>query len=158
GTPETEVAAREDAESVAAAKLVDEGHLVRLWTRRIAPGKNRPIGLYRAGSEDELDGVLRALPLYEWMRVTVTPLEPHPNDPAGPRPPGADGIQTAGVRLPEPRLVKVYRLQATLAPPLELGAVAQGRRRIVAQTGGAFSGRALSGRLLPGASADWQTV
>jgi hypothetical protein len=27
---------------------------------------------------------LRALPLYEWMHVTATPLEPHPNDPAGP--------------------------------------------------------------------------
>jgi muconolactone delta-isomerase len=38
--------------------------------------------LYRAESEGELDGLLRALPLYEWMRITVTPLEPHPNDPA----------------------------------------------------------------------------
>jgi muconolactone delta-isomerase len=82
GTPETEIAAREDAESAAAAKLVDQGHLVRLWKRRVAPGESRPIGLYRAQSERELNGLLRALPLYEWMRVTVTPLEPHPNDPA----------------------------------------------------------------------------
>ena len=29
-----------------------------------------------------MDGLLRALPLYEWMRVSVTPLDPHPNDPA----------------------------------------------------------------------------
>jgi muconolactone delta-isomerase len=82
GTPEAEVTAREDAESAAAAKLVDQGHLVRLWKRRVASGESRPLGLYRAGSEGELDGLLRALPLYEWMRVAVTPLEPHPNDPA----------------------------------------------------------------------------
>ena len=81
GTPETEVTAREDAEAAAAAKLVDQGQLVRLWKRRVCAGESRPIGLYRAESEGELDGLLRALPLYEWMRVTVTPLQPHPNDP-----------------------------------------------------------------------------
>jgi muconolactone D-isomerase len=81
GTLETEVTAREAAESAAAARLVDQGHLVRLWKQRVAPGESRPIGLYRAESEGELDGLLRALPLYEWMRVTVTRLEPHPNDP-----------------------------------------------------------------------------
>jgi muconolactone delta-isomerase len=82
GTPETEVTAREDAESAAAAMLVEQGHLIRLWKRCVAPGESRSIGLYRAESEGELDGLLRALPLYEWMRVSVTPLEPHPNDPA----------------------------------------------------------------------------
>ena len=60
--------------------------------------------------------------------------------------------------LPEPRLTKVYRLEATLAPPLELGEVARGHRRIVALTGGTFSGPEISGKLLPGASADWQTI
>jgi muconolactone delta-isomerase len=82
GIPESEVAARQDAESAAAANLVDQGHLIRLWNRRVGPGESRPIGLYRAESEGELDGLLRALPLYEWMRVSVAPLEPHPNDPA----------------------------------------------------------------------------
>jgi muconolactone delta-isomerase len=82
GTPESEVTAREDAESAAAAKLVDQGHLIRLWKRRVAPGESRPIGLYRADSEADIDGLLRDLPLSEWMRVTVTPLQPHPNDPA----------------------------------------------------------------------------
>lgn len=61
-------------------------------------------------------------------------------------------------RLPEPRLTQVYRLEATLAPPLELGQVAPGRRRIVALTGGTFSGPEINGRLLAGASADWQTI
>jgi muconolactone D-isomerase len=81
GTPVAEVKDRENAEASAAAKLVDEGHLVRLWNRPIAPGDTRIVGLYRADSETELDGLLEALPLSEWMQVTVTPLEPHPNDP-----------------------------------------------------------------------------
>jgi len=61
-------------------------------------------------------------------------------------------------RLPEPSLTKLYRLEATLAHPLELGDTAQGRRRIVPLTGGTFTGQQLSGELLPGASADWQTI
>jgi len=61
-------------------------------------------------------------------------------------------------QLPAPRLRKVYRLEATLGAPLDLGEVAQGRRRIVPQTGGAFTGPELNGKLLPGASADWQIV
>jgi muconolactone D-isomerase len=40
------------------------------------------IGPYRADSEAELDGLLAALPLADRLRVTVTPLEAHPNDPA----------------------------------------------------------------------------
>jgi Protein of unknown function (DUF3237) len=60
--------------------------------------------------------------------------------------------------LPEPRLTRVYRLKATLGQPLDLGDVAQGHRRIVPQTGGTFTGPELNGKLLPGASADWQLV
>jgi Protein of unknown function (DUF3237) len=60
--------------------------------------------------------------------------------------------------VPEPRLTKVYRLEATLASPLQLGETAQGRRRIVPLTGGTFRGPQISGRLLGGASADWQII
>lgn len=61
-------------------------------------------------------------------------------------------------QLPDPRLSKVFRLEATLGAPLDLGEVAQGYRRIVPPTGGTFTGPELSGKLLPGASADWQIV
>ena len=61
-------------------------------------------------------------------------------------------------QLPEPRLTRVYRLEAILGEPLDLGDVAQGHRRIVPQTGGTFTGPELHGKLLPGASADWQIV
>ena len=59
--------------------------------------------------------------------------------------------------LPTPRLTKVYRLEATLGDPLDLGERPHGRRRIVALTGGKSSGPELKGRLLAGSSADWQS-
>src|SRR5881296_1430529 len=85
GTPDAEVEDRQKAEASAAARLVAEGHLVRLWRLPVAPGETRIVGLYRADSEAHLDSLLGALPLYDWMHVTVTPLEPHPNDPASAR-------------------------------------------------------------------------
>jgi hypothetical protein len=60
--------------------------------------------------------------------------------------------------LPDPSLTRVYRLEATLGEPLDLGDLAQGRRRIVPLTGGTFAGPELNGKLLPGSSADWQVV
>jgi uncharacterized protein DUF3237 len=61
-------------------------------------------------------------------------------------------------RLPNPSLTRVYRLEATVGEPLDLGDVGQGRRRIVPLTSGTFAGPELNGTLLPGTSADWQVV
>jgi len=148
GTPDAEVKDRQSAEASAAAKLADQGHLVRVWKRPVAGG-DTTVGLYRADSEAQLDGLLGALPLYEWMHITVTPLKPHPNDPAGP---------ARRSQLPDPRLTQVYRLEAALGQPLDLGDTAKGHRRIVPLTAGTFTGPGISGKLLPGASADWQVV
>jgi muconolactone D-isomerase len=90
----SEVEVRQDAEAVAAARLVEDGHLVRLWRLAAAAGDTKALGLYRADSQAQLDGLLRALPLYDWMQVTVTPLEPHPNDPRS----DASGPATAASR------------------------------------------------------------
>ena len=60
--------------------------------------------------------------------------------------------------LPDPSLTRVYRLEATVGEPLELGEIAEGRRRIVPLTGGTFTGPELNGSLLAGSSADWQLV
>ena len=151
GTPEGEVEDRERGEASVPARLADQGHIVRVWKRRVTPDATRTVGLYRADNESELDVLLRTLPLFDWMRITVTPLEPHPNDPAA-------AERDARNRLPSPRLTLVYRLEATLGPPLDLGDTARGHRRIVPQTGGTFTGPQLGGTLLPGASADWQIV
>jgi hypothetical protein len=61
-------------------------------------------------------------------------------------------------QLPEPRLTKVLRLEASLGEVLDVGNMTQGRRRIVPLTGGIFTGPELIGTLLPGASADWQIL
>jgi muconolactone delta-isomerase len=147
GTPEPMIKERVAAEATAAARLARQGHLLRLWT---APGKSNAVGVYRADSEAELEGLLGALPLNDWIQVTVTPLALHPNDPASPRP--------SSFRLPDPHLTPVYRLIATLGDPVDLGDSGHGRRRIVPLTAGTFTGPAINGKLLPGASADWQTV
>ncbi len=61
-------------------------------------------------------------------------------------------------RLPEPRLTKIFRLEASLGEALDVGSVAVGRRRIVPLIGGSFAGPELKGTLVPGVSADWQLV
>jgi muconolactone D-isomerase len=82
GTSESEIKARYSAEAAASAELARDGHLVRLWRPPMAPGERKALGLYRADGKEQLDGLLGALPLHEWMQVTVTPLEPHPSDPS----------------------------------------------------------------------------
>jgi muconolactone D-isomerase len=141
GAAESEIERREHAEALAAADLVAQGRLVRLWKH---PGVTA-VGLYRADSPAELDGLLAALPLFDWMDVTVTALESHPNVPPAhgePRDRGAGS--DAGNRLPDPQLTLVYRLEATLGDPLDLGEVTQGHRRIVPQTDGTVVGPEIS--------------
>ena len=82
GVAESEVEDRERAETAAAESLAEAGHLVRLWKASVGPSRTTVLGLYRAGNKEELDGLLGALPLSEWMHTSITPLVQHPNDPA----------------------------------------------------------------------------
>ena len=81
GTPESEIEQRTRAESVATARLADEGHLHRIWRRAAVANDGLVLGLYSAESENALGELLRALPLADWLQITVIPLAPHPNDP-----------------------------------------------------------------------------
>ncbi len=85
GTAESEIKDREQSEAVAAAKLSSEGHIERLWKQSERSSRGSVIlGLYCAKSASELKRLLSGLPLYEWMEIVVTRLDPHPNDPAHP--------------------------------------------------------------------------
>ena len=81
GTSSTKVDELRSAEAEHAADLAKAGHLVRLWRPPLAPGEWRSIGLFQAADEAELRQILASLPLHIWMQVTITPLNPHPNDP-----------------------------------------------------------------------------
>ncbi len=78
---ESEIEDRQRAEAAAAEALAGEGRLIRLWKASLDGSRAIVLGLYRASSRQELDELLSALPLYEWMRTTTTPLLQHPNDP-----------------------------------------------------------------------------
>ena len=56
-----------------------------------------------------------------------------------------------------PGLEFALELRAQLGPPLEVGAVPGGRRRIIQTLGGTFEGSGLKGRVMPGGG-DWQIV
>src|SRR5580765_7058619 len=56
-----------------------------------------------------------------------------------------------------PRLTFTMELRVEVAAPVEVGAIAAGRRRIVAIRGGTFEGPELRGRVREG-GADWQIV
>ena len=68
-------------EAVRAAELSKKDHLIRLWRPPLGPDEWRSIGLFRAEDEIEIHKLLGSLPLHIWMKVAITPLTPHPNDP-----------------------------------------------------------------------------
>jgi muconolactone delta-isomerase len=78
GTPGPAVADAEAREAERARELAGQGHLRRLWA---LPGQGRSLGLWQAAGPDEMQAILRSLPLDEWMTVQTTPLSPHPSDP-----------------------------------------------------------------------------
>jgi muconolactone D-isomerase len=77
-----EIEERERAEAVAASGLAADGHLLRLWRTAAVAGHRAAVGIYSADSRAEIEALLQALPLADWMKIAVVPLEPHPNDPA----------------------------------------------------------------------------
>jgi hypothetical protein len=60
--------------------------------------------------------------------------------------------------LPHPRLRHVYRLEAQLEPPIDVGSTPLGHRRVLAFAGGRAEGDEFRATLVPGSSADWQIL
>ena len=79
GTPSEAVDQSNAREASRTRDLAAEGHLRRLWR---LPGQDHALGLWRAHNDSEMQSVLASLPLADWMNVQVTPLTPHPSDPA----------------------------------------------------------------------------
>ncbi len=75
-TPTSERLAR-DADR--ARQLTAVGSLLRLWT---LDGHDRSLGLWQTPGRQELDEILRSLPLAERLSTETIPLTRHPSDPA----------------------------------------------------------------------------
>jgi muconolactone delta-isomerase len=82
GTPEEAVQDIRTREAAHSRELAAQGHLLRLWRPPLQPGEWRTLGLFTADDGDRLEGVLASMPLRVWRTDEVTPLWPHPNDPA----------------------------------------------------------------------------
>jgi muconolactone delta-isomerase len=82
GTPDEAVDDIRAREAARARELAAEGHLLRLWRPPLRTGEWRTLGLFSADDEAQLEKVLASMPLRVWRRDEVTPLSPHPNDPA----------------------------------------------------------------------------
>jgi muconolactone delta-isomerase len=79
GTPRRAVEDAEAGEAARARELAERGQLERLWA---LPGLGRALGVYRARDIAEMEAIVKSLPLDPWMTTELTPLTPHPSDPA----------------------------------------------------------------------------
>jgi muconolactone D-isomerase len=82
GTSEKAVQEMRTREAARSRELAAQGRLLRLWRPPLEPGEWRTLGLFSAGDSGELEETLRSMPLHVWRTDEVTPLSPHPNDPA----------------------------------------------------------------------------
>jgi muconolactone delta-isomerase len=79
GTPAGAVEDTEAREAQSAKELAEQGYLLRLW---MLPGQGRALGLWRSGDAGQVQAIVKSLPLDPWMTTEITPLTPHPSDPA----------------------------------------------------------------------------
>jgi muconolactone D-isomerase len=82
GTSEETVEDIRTREGARSRELAAQAHLLRLWRPPLEPGEWRTIGLFAADDRDQLEEILASMPLRVWRTDEVTPLSPHPNDPA----------------------------------------------------------------------------
>ena len=112
GTPEQAIDKVRAREAARSRELAAAGHLVRLWrpppwpkaqaNPTLRPGEWRSLGLFAAADAGQLEEVLASMPLRVWRRDEVTPLAPHPNDPAlKPGDTGTEFLTTFTISVPE---------------------------------------------------------
>jgi muconolactone delta-isomerase len=84
GAPAQVVADAKAGERRRTHELAAEGHLIRLWLVADPPDGSRAVGLWRAGDAAQVRTFLDSLPMAPWLTEEITPLVPHPSDPAAP--------------------------------------------------------------------------
>jgi muconolactone D-isomerase len=84
--PPAEIEQRLAGERTRVAELTAQERVLRVWKPLPEDGRRRALGLYRAGSNEELEAILDSLPLRPWTEISVTALAEHPNDPARSKP------------------------------------------------------------------------
>jgi len=82
GTPGDVVDETTGAEGKRARELAGQGYLIRLWMLPSETTAWRALVLWGAGDAARMQQIVDALPLDPWMTTVVTPLTPHPSDPA----------------------------------------------------------------------------
>jgi muconolactone delta-isomerase len=82
GTPDQAVDDIRAREAAHTRELAAQGHVLRLWRPPLQPGEWRTLGLFAAADDGQLTEVLTSMPLRVWRTDEVTPLSPHPNNPA----------------------------------------------------------------------------
>ena len=78
GTSAQAVQDAQAAEAQRAKELAGQGHLERLW---VLPAAGGALGLWTARDGDQMQAIVKSLPLDRWMTTQTTPLTSHPSDP-----------------------------------------------------------------------------
>jgi muconolactone delta-isomerase len=91
GTPAQVVDDARADEARRTHELAEQGHLIRLWLLPAWQDGSHALGLWRAQDAAHMRAILESLPMAPWLTEEITPLVPHPSDPAvsGSRPAAA---------------------------------------------------------------------
>jgi muconolactone delta-isomerase len=91
GTPAQAVNEARAGEARRTRELAEQGHLIRLWLLAAWPDGSHALGLWRSQDAAQMRAILDSLPMAAWLTEQITPLVPHPSDPAvsGSRPTAA---------------------------------------------------------------------
>jgi len=80
GTPQEIADITIAREAARARELAQQGHLIRLWA--LPPERGSTLGLWAASDAGQMREITESLPLAVWLSTDITPLTPHPSDPA----------------------------------------------------------------------------
>jgi muconolactone delta-isomerase len=82
GTPAQVVDDAKAGEARRTHELAEQGHLIRLWLLPAWQDGSHALGLWRTQDTAHMRAILDSLPMAPWLTEEITPLAPHPSDPA----------------------------------------------------------------------------